>query len=143
MGHINIQGVSNKIDQVRLLLGSERNQVHMLGLGETKLNAVHPDSAFKINGFRKDRKENSGGGILVYVKDGVCCNRRSDLELDNLECIWIEITPPKSKTFLVGNIYRPPNSIVQWNEIFEECIENVLTEEKEIYIMGDINRPFD
>ena len=45
-----------------------------------------------------------------------------------------------SKAFLVGNIYRPPNSTIQWNEIFEACIENVLREDKEIYLMGDINR---
>ena len=144
MGHLNIQGISNKIDQVSLLLGSEKNQIHVLGLSETKLNTNHPDSAFEINGyqkpFRSDREFNSGGGLLVYVRDGVCCNRRTDLEHWNLECIWVEIKPVRSRSFLLGNIYRPPNSTVQWNAIFEDCIENVLREDKEIYLMGDINR---
>ena len=70
MGHINIQGISNKIDQVRMLLESDKNQIHVLGLSETKLNDIHPDSAFQVNGFQKpfrwDREANSGGGILVY-----------------------------------------------------------------------------
>ena len=144
MGHMNIQGLSNKIDQVRLLLESQQNQIHVLGLSETKLNVIHPDSAFEINGFqkplRKDRFINSGGGLIVYVKEGICCNRRTDLEQESLECIWLEIKPYKSKSFLLGNIYRPPNSTIQWNEIFEDCIENVLREDKEIYLMGDINR---
>ena len=144
MGHINIQGINNKIDQIRLLLGSDKNQIHVLGLSETKLNAFHPDTAFEINGFqapfRRDRKINSRGGLLVYVKDGVCASRRADLEHDNLECVWLEIKPVKSKPFLIGNIYRPPNSTIQWNEIFEDCVENVLKEDKEIYLMGDINR---
>ncbi|MCU7958190.1 MAG: hypothetical protein KZQ67_16545, partial [gamma proteobacterium symbiont of Bathyaustriella thionipta] len=122
MGHINIQGISNKIDQVRLLLGSDKNQIHVLGLSETKLNVSHPDSAFVIDGFqapfRRDRKINSGGGLLVYVKNDVRASRRSDLEHDNLECVWLEVKPVKSKPFLVGNIYRPPNSTIQWNEIF-------------------------
>ena len=100
MGHLNIQGVSNKIDQVSLLLRSEKNQFHVLGLSETKLNTNHPDSAFEINGyqkpFRRDREFNSGGGLLVYVRDGVCCNRRTDLEHWNLECIWVEIKPVRS-----------------------------------------------
>ena len=144
MGHLNIQGVSNKIDQVRPLLQSDKNSIHVLGLSETKLNAMHPESAFHVNGFqkpfRRDREINSGGGLLVYVKDGTCANRRTDLECENLECIWLEIKPVKSKPFLLGNIYRPPNSNIQWNGIFEDCMENVLKEEKEVYLMGDINR---
>ena len=144
MGHLNIQGVRNKIDQVGLLLGSDKNQIHVLGLSETKLNATHPDLAFEINGyqkpFRRDRESNSGGGLIVYVRDGICCNRRTDLEQANQECIWLEIKPVKSKSFLLGNIYRPPNSTVQWNAIFEDCLEDVLKEDKEIYLMGDINR---
>ena len=57
-----------------------------------------------------------------------------------LECIWLEVKPIKSKSYLVGQIYRPPNLSVQWNEFFEDCIEKVLQEEKEIYLLGDINR---
>ena len=144
MRHLNIQGISNKIDQVRLMLESEKNNIHVLGFSETKLNAIHPDSIFEVNGFqkpfRKDRETNSGGGLIVYVKEGICCNRRTDLEHESLECLWLEIKPLKSKSFLVGNIYRPPNSTVQWNTTFEDCIENVLREDKEIYLMGDVNR---
>ena len=111
-----------------------------------KLNNVHSDMPFEINGFqkpfRRDRLENSGGGLSVYmyVKDTVCCSRGLDLEHDRLECICAEIKPIRSKPFLVGNIYRPLNSTVLWNELFEDCIEKVLQEEKEIYILGDINR---
>ena len=97
MGHINIQGVSNKTDQVRLLLESDKNLIHVLGLGETKLNVIHPDSVFEVNGFqkpfRRDWKANSGVGLLVYIKDSICASRRTDLEHENLECIWIEIKP--------------------------------------------------
>ena len=57
-----------------------------------------------------------------------------------LECIWLEVKPINSKSYLVGHIYRPPNSFVQWNKFFEDCIEKVLQEEKEIYLIGDINR---
>ena len=63
MGHQNIQGISNKIDQVGPL-GSEKNKIHVLGLIETNLNATHPYSAFEINGYqkpyRRDIKINSG-----------------------------------------------------------------------------------
>ena len=144
IGHLNIQGLSNKIDQLKLLLTYEHNVIHTLGISETKLNEIHPDAPLEISGyqnpFRRDRLENAGGGLLVYVKERVCCSRRSDLEHKNIECIWVEIKPAKSRPFLIGNIYRPPNSTVQWNEYFEDFIENVLQEEKEIYLLADINR---
>ena len=41
---------------------------------------------------------------------------------------------------MVGQIYRPPSSGITWNEFFEEGIGNVLKEEKEMYLHGDINR---
>ena len=37
IGHINIQGLNNKIDQVRLLLNSVQNNIQILGLSETKV----------------------------------------------------------------------------------------------------------
>ena len=50
------------------------------------------------------------------------CERRLDLECENIECIWLEIFPKNSKSFLIGSMYteyRHPNETVQWNEIFD------------------------
>ena len=56
-----------------LLLQPERNLIHILSISETKLNLVHPDTPFDIDGyqkpFRRDRTENARGGLLVYVKE--------------------------------------------------------------------------
>ena len=144
IGHINIQGLNNKMDQVRFMLSSEENRIQIFGLSETKLQNFHPDNIYEINGyqkpFRRDRQKNQGGGILLYVENGVACKHRPDLEHKQLECIWLEVKHKKSKPFLVGHIYRPPDSGIDWNEAFEDCIENVLKEEKEIYLLGDVNR---
>ena len=51
------------------------------------------------------------------------------MEHETLECLWLEIKPNKSKSFLLCNIYRPLNSTVQWNN-FEDCIEQVLIDDK-------------
>ena len=90
IGHINVQGLGNKFDQIKLMLNSNQNQIQILGLSETKLKDIHVDSFFEVNGyqkpFRRDRKQNSGGGLLVYVKNEVSCKRRPDLESEQLEC---------------------------------------------------------
>ena len=95
--------------------------------------------------FRKDRcisedRPERGGGLIVYVKNGINCKRRHDLECERIECVWLEIFPVNSKSFLVGNIYRHPNETISWNEDFDNYLDKVLECEKEIYLMGDFNR---
>ena len=145
IGHLNIQGLQNKVDQVQLMLNNSNNDIHILGLSETKLKDFHPDSFFKIENyqlFRKDRiitreRREQGGGIIVYVRNGVKAERRLDLERNEMECLWLEVFPKNSKSFLVGNLYRHPNEGVQWNEHFEDFMETVLGKQKEIYLLGD------
>ena len=92
---------------------------------------------FKISGFqtpfRRDNDSNGGGGLLVYVKNGINVRRREDLETRDISCIWLEISPPKGKSFLVGKMYRPPNSRVEYNDRFEEFIDSLIDENKEFY----------
>ena len=148
IGHLNVQGLQNKFDQIDLMLNSENNDIHVLGLSETKLKDFHQDNAFPINNyqlFRKDRVvshecKGDGGGINVYVKEGIKCVRRGDLETNEVECLFLEIYPKNGKSFLLGNLYRNPKESVQWNQLFENIIEKVLQEEKETYILGDFNR---
>lgn len=142
IGHMNIQGLSNKIDQLKVMLQSNYNKIHVFGLSETKLNDHHRDSVIEIEGYQKFRKDrpSNGGGLLVYVKDGISCFRRPDLELETLECIWVEIKPVNSKSFLVAHVYRPPNSTIHWNDLFEESVEKAFQEDLEMYLLGDFNR---
>lgn len=80
------------------------NNIHILGISETKLNENHLTEYFEIQGyntpFRKDRYENRGGGLLVYIKNNLNCIRRSDLEGNEIESIWVECKPKKANLFL-------------------------------------------
>ena len=117
-----------------MLSSKDYENLHIFGLSETKLKDHKMTKIFKINGFqtpfRKDNNTNGGGGIIVYVRDGINAKRREDLETNDISCIWLEISPVKGKSFLVGNMYRPPDSKVKYNDRFENFIDNVLTEEK-------------
>ena len=73
----------------------------------------------------------NGGGVCIYI--------RSDLMIDNLEFLMIEISKPHSKPFLVGTWYRPPNSSRELLRLFEETIERIDAEDSELYLLGDIN----
>ena len=144
IGCLNIAGLSSKFDEFRLMLTSKKNKIDIMGISETKFNENHKTETFLIDGyqipFRRDRLFNGGGGLAVYVKQNINCKRRSDLEDDDIEIIWLEIMPIKCKSFLIGSIYRHPESKVAWREKFDTHLEKVQLEEKEILILGDVNR---
>jgi len=52
-----------------------------------------------------------------------------DLEQEDIECIWTEILFPKTKGFLIGIIYRPPDSskhlCANFNCKFESMLSTV------------------
>ena len=59
---------------------------------------------------------------------------------NGISCLWLEISPVRGKSFLVGNMYRPPDSKIEYNDRFEDFIDIVLNEEKEFILLGDFNK---
>ena len=147
--HLNVQGLCgqnmSKFSQLKTMLNNPINSsLHLIGLSETKLKEHKSTNFFRIDGFqmpfRNDNISNGGGGIMVYVKNGINAKRRADLETNDIQCVWLEITPERGKTFLVGNMYRPPHSRIEFNDRFENFIDHVMSEDKEIILMGDFNK---
>ena len=108
ISHLNIQGICGeklgKFSEIKVLLTlPENNNLHILGLSETKLKDHKSTDVFKINGFqtlfRRDNDSIGRGGLLVYVKNDINARRREDLETHDISCIWLDISPPKGKSF--------------------------------------------
>ena len=64
---------------------------------------------------------------------------REDLQLDVIEALWLEVKYEKQKPFLLAYTYRPPTSNQTWVNQFENVLEQVFTENKEILLLGDFN----
>ena len=93
IGHLNVQGICGdkmtKFSEITSLLTDPVNsKLHVFGMSETKLKEHKLNEVFKIPGyqlpFRKDNKTNGGGGIIVYVRDGILAKRRKDLETNDI-----------------------------------------------------------
>ena len=115
----------------------------MISLTETWLQQSNLDSDIKFQGykspFRHDRQADAHGGVAVYVKETFYSRRRDDLELRNVECVWVEILI-KNKPVLIGTFYRPPNSNAPVLSDIETSID--LAHEtgiKDIITTGDFN----
>ena len=66
--------------------------------------------------------------------------RREGLETQDVACLWVEITPNKEKSFLIGSLYRNPAEWVEWVDRFKMSLKNVLNDKKEIILLGDFNK---
>ena len=106
--HYNVQSLANKRD----LLFSELSNYSVISVSETWLDQRTSDNDIALEGFktfRRDREGDNHGGVCVYVTESIFSKRRQDLELPNLECVWVEIKT-HSKKLLIGTFYRPPNA---------------------------------
>ncbi|XP_057299217.1 uncharacterized protein LOC130629860 [Hydractinia symbiolongicarpus] len=104
---------------------------------------------FAINGYtfiHKSRKFGKGGGVAFYVADHVIYKRRHDLEINEIEGIWLEICPKNAKLYLLSVIYRPPDNSKYLNKDFSPFLSDVLSLTldgiKEVIILGDLNVDF-
>ena len=58
-------------------------------------------------------------GLVCIFLQAVPFQRRVDLEVNGVECIWLEILFPYSKSFRIGIVYRPPDSSRYHSKDFE------------------------
>lgn len=98
---------------------------------------------YNYNGHHSIRSDGRrGGGVSIYTTSEICTKELNNLNisLDFIECIFVECRYGNKK-FLVGNVYRPPNSNV---DLFIDKIEHLLIlisklNYDESFITGDFN----
>ena len=141
---LNVRNLLSKIDEVKQL-ATEKCNTHIFGLCETFLTKEVSEDLIEIEGFyleRKDRcetQDKSGGGIVAYISNSLNYKRRKDLELSNLENIWIQLEFKNTKSVLVCFVYRPPGMPQSWIDSFETEIDYANDNGLEIMIFGDLN----
>ena len=144
--YANIQGLkyqtTNKVPFIQGLL-SEGNAV-FAALTETHIKD-HEDSEVWIpnyNLFRTDRKNRSGGGVALYVKDTMICTELLSCTDDVCELLIIKIS---NINLIIILIYKPPDTTKDQFDIMIQKIRTVLddqgTPSPNIIMLGDLNLP--
>ena len=149
--HQNVRGLFNNLSNLTCFIDENKN-VDIITLSETHIrNDSHLDNnnLYKIEGYKfvnRNRTKGFGGGVACYVKENINWKRRTDLENQNIESLWIEIFVSKSKSLLVATFYRPPAGSkylpADFNQIFNDVLSNAAKEKKEIIVLGDFNADF-
>ena len=94
MFHMNICSVPKHLSELKIyleLLGLEFSFIALTEtrLNEDKVNLYDLDGYSKVSRYRTER---SGGGVSLFIRNGICYNNRDDLSLVNecFECVFIE-----------------------------------------------------
>ena len=88
------------------------NPTFFLSLNETWLDENISDDELHLTGYniiRRDRDSFRDGGVAVYIDDHLQFNHINMEARPNIEVIWFEFIPTKSKKILFGSLSRPPN----------------------------------
>ena len=124
------------------LIFSEFHNFSIISITESWLDQRTPNVDIALDGYvtyRRDRIGDNHGGVCVYVRDNIFSKRRNDLELPNLECVWVEINIHNRK-LLIGTFYRPPNSPLATFQAIEDSIGLAAdTNVHDLIITGDFN----
>ena len=159
MCHLNAQSISPcgtdphvtdksnfKLDEIHTILANKL-QFDVITASETWLDNRIPDTHINIEGYtllRKDRVcDRRSGGVCAYVKETLPLKRRTDLENDNIELLWLEIDL-KPIPILIGICYRPHGQSKLQTQTFLYTLHSqhsaiASSNIDSIYLLGDFN----
>ena len=100
IGHININSIRNKFD---MLSNMVKDNIDILMVSKTKLDASFPQVQFRIKGyappFKYDRNSH-GRGILLFIREDIPTKIISITPLKDFEEIFVELYFRKKKIIL-------------------------------------------
>ena len=125
IGHLNVRSLLPKIHEIQFIL--HISNFDILCINESWLDDSISAQDIAVSGYSTVTKHRNrhGGGIVVYVKNEVKFDRRIDLELPELECIWIELKC-KGQNVLMCSMYRPPSANPEYYSNILDVLEKAV-----------------
>nr|VZI12361.1 unnamed protein product [Spirometra erinaceieuropaei] len=136
---MNAQSLISKLDELNLCLAELSPDV--LAVTEIWRSGNICDSEVVLPGYqiyRRDREHRQGGGIVVYVNEGLAVSENTTKFARAKEAIWLTIKATGSPCLDVLTLYRPPRT----DQIADtQLLLEKFSSRPNIMIMGDFNAP--
>ena len=145
--HHNIQSVKKNLDKLKTYLNTLGFPFSIVALSETWLQDT-TCTLYNLPGYsfiKQHRRERTGGGVGLFIKDGIQYFERLDLKYsdDNLESVFIEVDKDSfllGKNIIIGVIYRPPGTDINLFTTFKKKILTIIQMVNKVcYLSGDYN----
>ena len=143
----NIRSIPKNLDKLENYLAGLRFSFTVIGISETWLKESNVD-CYSLRGYQHYfvyRENKSGGGVSIFVKEGLSVKARPGFTKNEncIESLFIELPKEElgtKKNTVVGMIYRPPNQdVATFTETLSEILLKIKQENKFLFLMGDFN----
>ena len=107
--HQNIRSIKGK-EKLLHIKTELANNYDIIALSETWLSDGDKTEDYLLKGYqvphRRDRSfgVEGYGGVMVWVSDKIACKRRKDLEIADIEAMWLEVRTANKKNFSMCHI---------------------------------------
>ena len=126
------------------------HDVSIVCVSETWFKDYMDSSSLTMQGFcleRKDRGHGRAGSVACYIRHDLKYKRLNDMEVDDLEVMWIKVmpkkTPRKCSCILVACLYYTPKTeYLKIRDHLITSIDTVIRKHPEcgVIITGDFNQ---
>ena len=139
--NINFQSIKNKKAELLNIIDSY-NPTIILGTETWLNNSIHSSEIFppSYNIYRKDRKDGFGGVLIAISADIISENLNITTDT---ESVYASVTLDTSMKLIIGALYRPPSSSVEYMDNMCTTIESLVAKYKNAiyWLGGDLNLP--
>ena len=142
--YTNADSIVNKMSEFHARTAN--NNYDVIGIVESWATEHIRDSELSLEGYvlyRKDRRNEKGGGVLLYIKDTLnSCTDEICSAVDFGESIWCTIDLVVSK-LLIGLCYRKPTSTILNDDKLLDVLKIASRHQlvDHLVIFGDFNYP--
>lgn len=143
IAHLNIRSLTANLASLKDYISN--NPYDLICLSETWLNSTILNTALEIDGyklFRRDRYNQRGGGICVFVKSNLSVTVLNNFIPQLTEQLWLTIKI-NDISYAIGTFYRPPKqNMDDFINEFEECLGEIVPQYNNVICCGDFNVDF-
>ena len=149
---VNIQCINTKFDEFQSFINRMNltNPISVICLQECWLRDVDNVTMFNLDDYELFSQPNqccAHGGLIIYVHKQFSCNVLTNVKTNSsgweYMCVQLSHNKPRSKKYILCNIYRRPNEIVEDINTFAMELSSFLVKVKNlnrpVYVCGDYN----
>jgi len=141
--HVNIRSLTKNLEKLEELLAGIRTLPDIIAVTETRLkNSMN--FGFRLQGCSIEHHDSptSPGGVALFVKDSLAYRVENKFTIDTPRCenLWLQFDTNKSSTFVIGVVYRHPNSNYEdFQDKLDVTIAKLIATSSKYYICDDFN----